>query len=101
MGSNGSGSISTTPLVRQGRLDAQPIARTLEPLDQRAGHDLARSVCPVAGAPTAGIGELHLVRVMTPMVSDDLPVSAGHCRHPARGIPSARFDMTALPMCGL
>jgi len=98
MGSNGSGSISTTPLVRQGRLDAQPIAHhwTSGP-----GHDLARSVCPVAGAPTAGIGELHLVRVMTPMVSDDLPVSAGHCRHPARGIPSARFDMTALPMCGL
>ena len=82
-------------------IDPQPVAVTFEPLDQRTGHDVARFVAAVPIAPVARVGELHLIRVTAPMVSDDLPVSASHRRHPAPGIPLALSDMTALPMCGL
>jgi len=69
--------------------------------DQWAGHNLARFVAAVPIAPVTRVGELHLVRVLALMISDDLPISAGHCRHPACGFPLARSDMTALPMRGL
>ena len=39
--------------------------------------------------------------LVAPMVSDNLPIGAGHCRHPARGFPFTRYDMTALRKCDL
>jgi hypothetical protein len=70
------------------------IVRTFE-LDQRTGHDLACLRGAMSIAPAAGIRELHLMRVLAAMVSDDLPVRTGHRRHRARGFPNARYDMTA------
>ena len=67
-------------------VDSQP---ALKPLDQRTRHDLARFVAAVSIAPNTRVGELHLVRVLAPMISDDLPVSAGHRRNPVHGLPLA------------
>ena len=54
----------------------QQIHRALEPLDQWAGHGLRALWLQCRSRHSPRVGKLHSIRVLAPMVSDDLPVAA-------------------------